>query len=167
MNKLLIIAASFFVLSCSSGRDERAPNRSGAQHDGHVLDSGSLPIVDTAKADNTRNDAETKITVDQYAGELPCADCEAIETELSLTTDKKYMLHTIYRGRKAKGAGSNEFSEEGIWMLHGMDTIHLQGRKDAPSVYIRTDSSLIQLDMKGQRITGKLANRYELKKIRN
>ncbi len=167
MEKLQIIAASFFVLSCTSGGDERAPNRSGAQHDGHVLDSGSLPIVDTTKADNTRYDAEAKITVDHYAGELPCADCEAIETELSLTTDKKYMLHTIYRGRKAKGAGSNEFGEEGTWMLHGMDTIHLQGRKDAPSVYIRTDSSLIQLDMKGQRITGRLANRYELKKIGN
>jgi uncharacterized lipoprotein NlpE involved in copper resistance len=167
MEKLQIIAASFFVLSCSSGGDERAPNRTRAQHDGHVLDSGSLPIVDTANADNTRYDAEAKITVDHYAGELPCADCEAIETELSLTTDNKYMLHTIYRGRKAKGAGSNEFGEEGTWILHGMDTIHLQGRKDAPSVYIRTDSSLIQLDMKGQRITGRLANRYELKKIGN
>lgn len=155
---LLFMMASFFVLSCGG-------SGGGDQHDAHVSDTGSLPVADTAIADNTRTDLEPQITVDHYAGELPCADCEAIETELSLTTDRKYTLHTIYRGRKAKGPGSNEFSEDGEWMLHGTDTIHLQGRKDRPSMYIRTDSSLVQLDMKGQRITGKLANRYELKKI--
>jgi hypothetical protein len=38
------------------------------------------------------------------------------------------------------------------------------GCEDEPSMYIRTDSSLIQLDMSGKRITGKLAGKYELKK---
>lgn len=156
MRKLLFIIASLIVLSCGSSTDK---------HEGHVSDTGSVLAADTALADNTRTDLEPRVTVDHYAGELPCADCEAIETEISLTTDRKYVLHTIYKGRKAKGPGSNEFSEEGTWMLHGTDTIHLQGQKDGPSMYIRTDSSLIQLDMKGQRITGKLAGRYELKKI--
>jgi hypothetical protein len=50
-------------------------------------------------------------------------------------------------------------------MLHGADTIHLAERKNAPSMFIRTDSSLIQLDMKGKRITGKLADKYILKKL--
>lgn len=154
MNKFMVILASLFILSCGSGD----------KHDGHTADTGSAPAPDTAVTDNTRTDVAAKPTVDHYAGELPCADCEAIETEISLISDRKYMIHTIYRGRKAKGPGSNEFSEEGEWMQHGSDTIHLQGRKDGPSMYIRTDSSLIQLDMKGQRITGKLADRYELKK---
>jgi uncharacterized lipoprotein NlpE involved in copper resistance len=154
MSKFLFIIVSLFLLSCGGG----------GQHEDHSSDTGSVPVSDTVMADNTRTNVEPQVSVDHYAGELPCADCEAIETEISLRSDRKYMIHSIYRGRKAQGAGSNEFGEEGAWMLHGADTIHLQGRKSGPSMYIRTDSSLIQLDMNGQRITGKLADRYELKK---
>jgi uncharacterized lipoprotein NlpE involved in copper resistance len=105
-----------------------------------------------------------KLAVDHYYGTLPCADCAGIETELSLKSDSTWMMHIIYDKRPAKGPGSNEMSEEGMWMMHG-DTLHLMGRKDAPSMYIKTDSSLIQLDMNGKKIEGKLAEKYVLKKM--
>lgn len=158
MKNLFLVLVVLLLVSCGNGGDHAG---------GHMADTGSVPLVDTAVADHTHVDVQPRGTVDHFAGVLPCADCGGIETEISLTSDHKYTVHTIYQGRKSKGPGSNEFSEEGSWMQHGSDTIHLQGRKEGPSMFIRTDSSLIQLDMKGQRITGQLAARYELKKIGN
>jgi copper homeostasis protein (lipoprotein) len=125
----------------------------------------TLVSADTAiGADSNSRPPVEVTTVEHYAGQMPCADCESISTEISLKSDSSYMIHMLYNGRKAKGPGSNEKSEEGKWMIHGADTVHLMGRTDAPSMYIKTDSSLIQLDMKGKRIEGKLKDRYELKK---
>lgn len=122
-------------------------------------------VVDSviAKADTVA--AAPVVTSTTYAGTLPCADCAGIQTELTLRSDNSWAMHIIYDKRPAKGPGSNEFNEAGEWMLHGADTVHLMGRKDAPSMYIRTDSSLIQLDMRGKRIEGKLASKYVLKKM--
>jgi uncharacterized lipoprotein NlpE involved in copper resistance len=119
---------------------------------------------ETAAATDTAMQAAPEITASTYFGVVPCADCEGIETTLTLKSDYRYQLHTIYQGRKSAGPGSNEISSEGTWMLHGADTIHLRDVKDGPSMYIRTDSSLVQLDMKGNRIEGKLAAKYILKK---
>ena len=57
-------------------------------------------------------------------------------------------------------------SDTGTWMKHGPDMIHLQGLKDQPTMYMQTDSSLIQLDMSGKRIEGKLAEKYILKRLK-
>ena len=122
--------------------------------------------ADSLTADSVSIAPEPEVSVEYYAGVLPCADCVGIETEISLKSDNTYLVHTIYNSRKSKGPGSNEISETGTWMLHGADTIHLAERKNAPSMFIRTDSSLIQLDMKGKKITGKLADKYILKKLK-
>ena len=37
--------------------------------------------------------------------------------------------------RKSKGAGSNEFSTTGKWMLHDMDTVYLTDVKNESSMY--------------------------------
>jgi len=114
-----------------------------------------VPKVDTVAV---------QVSVESYSGILPCADCQGIETSIGLSSDGTFSKRLLYIGRKSKGAGTNEFSTTGKWMLHGMDTVHLTDVKNEPSMYIRTDSSLIQLDMSGKRITGKLAAKYELKK---
>jgi len=114
-----------------------------------------VPKVDTVAV---------QLNVESYSGILPCADCKGIETSIGLSSDGTFSKHLLYIGRESKGAGTNEFSTTGKWMLHGMDTVHLTDVKNEPSMYIRTDSSLIQLDMSGKRITGKLAAKYELKK---
>jgi uncharacterized lipoprotein NlpE involved in copper resistance len=122
-----------------------------------------------AKADNTAvapkvDTVPAPASIESYSGILPCADCQGIETSIALNSDGTFNQHMLYKGRKSKGAGSNEFSTAGKWMLHGMDTVHLTDVKNQPSMYIRTDSSLIQLDLSGKRITGKQAAKYELKK---
>lgn len=122
------------------------------------------PVVMDSVVADTIVSAPT-VTAALYAGTLPCADCAGVQTELTLRSDSTWSMHIIYDKRKAKGPGSNEFNESGKWMMHGNDTIHLMGRTDAPSMYIRTDSSLIQLGMDGKKIEGKLAEKYVLKKM--
>ena len=120
-------------------------------------------VADSAQSEPAQKTITDSVSV--YTGILPCADCESVETSLSLYSDNRFQLHRLYYGRKSKGPGSNEMTDTGTWMAHGADMIHLQGLKDQPSMYIRTDSSLIQLDMQGKRIEGKLADKYILKKM--
>lgn len=149
--KTLIAVTLMYLMSCN-----QADN-----HEGHM--TNDTTIADAADL-NTSTIAETQVTSTHYSGVLPCADCTGIETEITLKSDSTYSVHSIYNGRKANGPGSNEFNESGKWMLHGTEMIHLSDRKDAPNMFIITDSTLTQLDMNGKKIEGKLADKYILKK---
>jgi uncharacterized lipoprotein NlpE involved in copper resistance len=155
IKKLVFIsAASLMFMACNHAE----------KHMEQIANEINEKTADTSKADSAVIAVTPVVTATNYFGILPCADCNGIETDISLKSDMTYSIHTIYQGRKSKGPGSNEFNETGTWMQHGADTIHLANRKDAPSMFIRTDSSLVQLDMKGKMITGKLAGKYILKK---
>lgn len=147
---IFILGLTAVIASCGSGEQK--------------TEETATTVADTVKAETPVVETPAPPTVTLYAGTLPCADCAGIQTELSLKSDSSWSMHIIYDKRPAKGPGSNELNEEGKWMMHG-DTVHLMGRKDAPSKYIKTDSSLIQLDMQGKRIEGKLASKYVLKKM--
>lgn len=152
-NKLFVIAILLITMACNNAEKHTEHN------------TGEMAgTADSLTADSAAVIAAPVVTAEHYFGVIPCADCTGIETEIDLKSDNTYLVHSIYLGRKSTGPGSNEFSETGTWMLHGADTIHLAGRKNAPSMYIRTDTSLIQLDMEGNRIKGKLADKYILKK---
>ncbi len=160
MKKKLKIFSAFLLMAvfvaCNGSSDHAGHDSTTADHSMHST------AVDTSAS---KNAADIQgLSVENYSGILPCADCEGIETSVTLKSDSTYDLHLLYIGRKSKGPGSNEFGESGKWMKHGADIIHLTGVKDGPSMYMKTDSSLIQLDMKGEKITGKLADKYELKK---
>jgi copper homeostasis protein (lipoprotein) len=95
-----------------------------------------------------------------YTGTLPCADCEGIETRLTLNLDKTFILKTKYLGQR------DSFQEKtGIftWNTAG-NTIILQGISNAPYQYLVGENVLFQLDMSGKKITGNLADKYQLKK---
>ena len=155
MSKVFVtVAFSILILACSHLE----------KHAEQMTDEMSGKTADSTKADTTTLVVTPPVTSVNYYGLLPCADCKGIETDIALKSDYTYSIHTIYQGRKSTGPGSNEFNETGTWMLHGADTIHLADRKSGPSMYIRTDTTLVQLDMKGNRITGKLAGKYILKK---
>jgi uncharacterized lipoprotein NlpE involved in copper resistance len=154
MNKALLVIGLALILGSCGNRESAKPGGSELVS----ADSASAVADSIVKA-------STAVTTEHYYGKLPCADCAGIDTELTLKSDSTWSLHIIYDKRPSKGPGSNEFSEEGQWMMHGADTVHLMGRKDAPSLFIRTDSTMIQLDMQGKRIEGKLADKYILKKI--
>lgn len=97
-----------------------------------------------------------------YSGVLPCADCEGQEIILTLLSDSSYRKRTLYMGKKSTGPGSNEFTDTGKWVMKG-DTLVLD-TKNAPGQYVKVKEDLVQLDMEGKRITGKLADKYVLKK---
>jgi len=106
-------------------------------------------------------DRETSLDWDgAYQGILPCADCEGIETVITLRKDLVYRKDTRYIGKDPK-----VFTAEGTFSWYDNGTsIMLSGIKDGPACYLVGDSRLFQLDKEGNRITGELAGRYVLKK---
>ena len=94
-----------------------------------------------------------------YKGVTPCADCEGIETEITLNTDLTFIIKTKYLG---KGDGKI-FQETGnfVWDKTG-GIIKLEGLKGRPSQYKVGENRLIQLDMEGNIINGALAEKYVL-----
>lgn len=122
---------------------------------------------DTAASnvDSLANAAPTPappLVMASYTGLLPCADCEGQEVTLDLLSDSSYRKRNLYMGRKSTGPGSNEFTDTGKWVMRG-DTLILD-IKNAPGKYLKISENLVQLDMEGKRIAGKLADKYVLKK---
>jgi uncharacterized lipoprotein NlpE involved in copper resistance len=96
-----------------------------------------------------------------YKGMIPCADCEGIETWLTLNLDKTYLLKTKYKG---KSESVQENSGKFNWNSAG-SIITLGDMVNAPNQYLVGEGKLFQLDMSGKRITGSLSENYELKKV--
>lgn len=94
-----------------------------------------------------------------YRGNLPCADCESIETTISLTEDS-YVKEIVYKGKSSK-----VFKETGkfSWDEAG-NTITLLGSA-APNQYFVGENALFHLDVDGKRIEGDLASKYQLSRI--
>lgn len=94
-----------------------------------------------------------------YAGTLPCANCEGIETTLTLNPDLTYILVTNYLGRN--DALEEENSGPFSWDSTG-STITLLNIKSGPNQYKVGENRIWHLDMNGKRITGDLADHYIL-----
>jgi copper homeostasis protein (lipoprotein) len=93
-----------------------------------------------------------------YTGVLPCADCEGIETTITLSVDLTYTLRTRDVGKQAS---AQERKGRFTWDDAGA-TITLLDAGAGPSTYQVGERQLTQLDMGGKRITGALAPRYVL-----
>ena len=95
-----------------------------------------------------------------YKGELPCADCSGIVTTLVLNNDETYTLTSIYEGKtKIESTGKN-----GTFTWIDSSTIELQEMKTGARFYGLENDQVRQLDLKGQKIAGALADKYLLKK---
>ncbi|AFL85694.1 putative lipoprotein NlpE involved in copper resistance [Belliella baltica DSM 15883] len=95
-----------------------------------------------------------------YSGVLPCADCEGIETTIELGSGNSYVKKVIYLGKDnqqiVETGGTFTWNEAG-------NTITLN-EEDMPNQYFVGENILFHLDMEGNRITGELAEKYELRK---
>lgn len=105
-----------------------------------------------------------KISLDYmgyYSGVTPCADCEGIETSISLEDEKNYVLKTKYLGKK----DAKVYEQRGVysWNEAG-NTITLEGIENGPSRYFVGENTLTQLDLEGNKIEGNLADKYVLTK---
>lgn len=115
-------------------------------------DSAAAP----GAAHNSRNSLDWAGT---YRGVLPCADCEGIETIVTLKTDGTYSTTSRYLGRD--GAS---FASEGnfTWNDDG-SSISLSGEE--PARYHVGENRLTRLALDGSRVTGPLADHYVLTKM--
>lgn len=114
--------------------------------------------VNTRTNASIENNKVDKITegrlVGTYSGNLPCTDCDAIATSLTLANDKAYTLEYIYVGKSVV-----PFSKTGVWELEEGE-LNLEG---LDYKYKVEPDQLRQLDLSGKEITGELAERYVLR----
>lgn len=128
------------------------------EHTGETNQESKTIDSAAAKKSESAETAAPPLVMASYSGVLPCADCESQEVTLTLMSDSSYRKRTLYIRRNA-GAGL-DLTDTGKWVMKG-DTLLLD-IKNAPGQYIKSGSILVQLDMKGKRITGKLADKYVL-----
>lgn len=149
MKIIIVLAACIFLISC-----KKEIKQVEIKSDSIV----ELAVDTLSHSDNSQNSLDWQGT---YKGVTPCADCEGIETEITLKNDQTYVVKTTYLG---KGDGKI-FEEKGsfYWDKSGSD-ITLKTTNVGPSQYKVGENQLIQLDMEGKIITGALAEKYVLKK---
>ncbi|MCG2460156.1 copper resistance protein NlpE N-terminal domain-containing protein [Flavobacteriaceae bacterium F89] len=129
-----------------------------------------IVIVAGCKSTQQTREKETLTTTDNsktsldwdgvYVGTLPCADCPGIATEMELNKDQTFSLRETYMERDvAPRVSEGTFS----WNKQG-STITLNSNGKEIASYLVGENTLIRLGMKGKRITGALADHYNLEK---
>lgn len=145
---LLVTFSAIFLAACSSNTDKT---------EDATTDTTAAP-VSTITGDNSMNSLDW---AGVYKGTVPCADCEGIETTITIANDSSYVLSLNYLGKK--GAAPIEKKGTFSWNAAG-NTITLNGITDGANQYLVGENRLIQLDLNGERINGDLAKKYELGK---
>ena len=133
----------------------------GCKKEVTVTDSNKDTIVTIEKAIDSHNSQNSLDWQGTYKGILPCADCSGIETEVVLNKDFTYVIKTKYLGKN----DDKRFEEKGsfTWDASG-SIITFQGKTKSNNQYKVQENQLVQLDRKGNVITGALADKYLLTK---
>lgn len=98
--------------------------------------------------------------VGTYHGQLPCADCEGIDTHLQLNRDGSYVLKEHYMGKR--GA---VFQSRGKYVyIPKQHLIQLDASADKQA-YVWMENRLHRANEHNRPITGPLAEQYILEKI--
>ena len=162
----IIICASIFLtaISISACNNTGVPN-SGVDSIPEAPDTSVSPMKinpDTSASLPTGDNSMTSLDWNgTYKGVTPCADCEGIETVITLNPDKTYSLSTRYLGKKETRTNVKSGSFE--WSADG-GSVTLKGITNGPSQYKVGENKLFQLDMQGKMIEGALASKYILTK---
>ena len=100
-----------------------------------------------------------------YSGIIPCADCEGIEIEITLTQDMEYEMITRYIGQS-----DESITEKGQFQWQG-NNIELLGKtkhSQSETKFIKVEENQLRmLDTEGKIIEGNLSEQYVLKKEGN
>lgn len=118
--------------------------------------------IDFSQADNSMTSLDWPGI---YFGTLPCADCEGIETTITIGEDGSYTKKMEYLTNKD---GEKVFTDEGMiqWDELGADITLISSLdvSDTPEMYKVGENRLFALDINGERITGDLEEFYILEK---
>lgn len=142
MKKILVLLLGFGLLQACTSENS---NKEVSQEENREI------------GDNSRNSLDWE---GLYAGVVPCADCEGINTMLSLK-DSLFVLRTYYLGRESHPThttGTFSWSNDG-------GSIILSGIDDGPTRFKVGENRLFQLDMEGNAIESTLKNKYILIKV--
>lgn len=142
---LTIASLSMAIFACKSGKTEDAIE---------TAEIAALAIPDTHGSQNSLDWNGV------YQGVVPCADCEGIETRITLKSDG-----TFQRSLKYLGKDPNAFFDQGsfTWDASG-SKITLTGENGESQMYQVGENVLFHLDREGNRIAGDLAENYKLAK---
>ena len=148
------IILGLLLFSCKKENKEATTNLTEIK-----ADSVSGMPIDTI---HTGDNSETSLDWDGvYVGTTPCANCEGIETELTLGKDKTFVLKTKYIGKGAEKINT----EKGTFSWDGSGSvIVLNGLEHKPNQYKVGENHLVQMDMQGKIVEGSLASKYILQK---
>jgi copper homeostasis protein (lipoprotein) len=149
-NKILLLLLGISLLNCNKSPKAENPPLAPTE------------IVSDGMIANEQPTATNSLDyLGTYKGTMPCADCPGIETSLELSEDFTFVLTRKYVGKATK---ATETKGTYSWN-HSENAIMLDNLKNQPNQYLVDDGSLIQLDMVGKKLEGKLSSQYILKKI--
>lgn len=108
--------------------------------------------------------ASSELAIDYigvYEGTLPCADCEGIQTLLTIREDKTYDLVSEYLGKQ-----DSKFEESGVYNIINGEVIELVTPSSGEKTYYKILESSVALvaDSTGVLNEGELAKYYILAK---
>ena len=147
--------AAILLVSCSPKPGTDAASTSATESD------STATMTDTATMQNAHTSQNSLDWNGLYKGVLPCADCEGIESNIMLNADNTYLIQTKYLGKGE--TKPTERTGTFTWNAEG-NTVLFSGMENAPNQYFVAENKLIQLDMAGKKIEGKLAEKYVLAK---
>ncbi len=110
----------------------------------------------------TIHNAQSSLWSGVYQGFVPCDDCQGVKTSLALNKNNSYILISQYVGKSPK-----EIVEKGKFTLNDANDTVILTPRDSSKIrqYFIGEDSLVQLDTDGNRVTGKTADRYILRKM--
>jgi uncharacterized lipoprotein NlpE involved in copper resistance len=122
---------------------------------------GMMGLLSACQSTGTKA-AATPEWVGIYAGTIPCADCEGIETQLTLNADSTYALSSLYIDHD-----SVPQVEEGkfAWCDNGNIAFLRDGKPDLVKQFKVEKDAILWLDDEGNTITGELAANYVLARV--
>jgi len=138
----LVLALLALAIACQ--KQTQSPNQ----------DKAASTTIGVPNANKTLNYQGT------YQGVLPCADCDGLETTISLNENNTYVIQSQYLGK-----GNKIFEQRGTFTWNKTGSIVIFDNIDnAPNQYAVGKNTLTQLDLEGNLITGSLAKQYVLSK---
>jgi len=118
-------------------------------------------FIGAAETGDTHHAQSTQEWPGVYNGFLPCDDCKGIKTTLALNNNGTYILMTQFVGKSPR-----DFVEKGKFAWNAdSNTLVLTSRDGSTKhEYGVDENNLVKLDDNGNRVSGKLAERYILRR---
>jgi len=148
MNTLKIFSLIFILVIAACGTKQSSVNSLEAmQEESDVLDL-------------THNSQNSLDWIGTYSGILPCADCEGIQTIITLNKDNTYKKTTAYLGKP-----NNSYEEIGTFSWRkDLNSIALNAQNGELTIYKVEENRLRMLDQEGLKVKGELTDYYLLQK---